>query len=142
MASITPIFNGSYSGELIYNIVNYCIDNSLFNYIENMEITYDNIFDKKLTGFNDVKYMDNSVSSSKYSGDIAIIFVGNLPHWIMQQLIQLAKACVGGGMTLYLDDTWATDKKYYCKWENAGDFVENNPVLSGGNMNLKFYQVI
>jgi hypothetical protein len=139
MAAITPIFDGSYSGHIIYNATNYAIGDSFFNYIESLELVYDSIHDKKLTGFNDTKYLQNAVNATKTTGQIAITLVGDLPHWLMQQLAQLAKACMGGGMILRFTDTYITGDDYYCKWENAGDFVENNAVLAGGTVQLNYY---
>ena len=140
MAVLIPTFTGSYSGHLINNVANYTVGNSFNTYIESMEIVYDSIHDRKTTGFSDIKYLQNSVSATKYTGSISITLVGSLPHWLMEQLISLAKGCLGSGMILYYVDEYVSDKSYYCKWENAGDFVENNAVLAGGAMLLKFYQ--
>jgi muramoyltetrapeptide carboxypeptidase LdcA involved in peptidoglycan recycling len=140
MSAITPLFNGSYSnGRLINNITNYTIGDNFKYYVESMEIVYDNIHDRKLTGFSDTKYLQNAVNAQYCSGSIAITLVGDLPHWLMQQLLQLAKAILGGGMDLTFSDTFATYDTYICKWENAGDFVENNAVLAGGTLALRFY---
>ena len=142
MAAITPVFSGSYSnGPLIYNNTNFAIGDNFKYYVEGLEIVYDSIWDRKLTGFSDVIYTQNAVDASHVSGSIAVTLVGDLPTWLMFQLIQLAKACLGGGMELSFNESWVTVKTYSCKWENAGDFVENNELLCGGNMSLKFYGV-
>lgn len=142
MAAITPIFTGTYSGHLIYNITNYTIGDNFKKYVESMDIVYTPIVEQLNTGFSDTKYQTNATAAVKLTGSIAITLVGDLPHWLMLQLIQLAKATLSGGMTLSLADTWVSTSEYYCKWENAGDFVENNAVLAGGNMLLKFYKAM
>lgn len=140
MAAITPIFSGAYTnGPLLYNVTNFTIGDNFKYYVESMEIVYDTIHDRKLTGFNDIRYLQNAINAQFCSGSIAITLVGDLPHWLMQQLVQLAKATLGGGMDLTFSDTFCTYDTYFCKWENAGDFVENNAVLAGGTMAFKFY---
>lgn len=143
MATLTPTFSGLYTnGRLINNITNYTIGDNFKYYVESMEIVYDSIHDRKLTGFSDTIYLQNAVDAQFCSGSIAITLVGDLPHWLMQQLVQLAKSILGGGMDLYFQDTFCTYDSYFCKWENAGDFVENNSVIAGGTMALKFYSHI
>lgn len=138
MSIFIPYFSGTYSGHLTYNIDTYTIPNSFQSYVESFEIVYDNIYDNKLSGFNNIKYLENTIDNSNVTGEISITLTNDLPHWLMQQLTQLAKACLSGGMSLILSD-WVTDESYYCKWNNAGEFAENSPVICGGNMMLKFY---
>ena len=144
MATFTPSFSGVYSnGRLIYNATTYTIGDDFKKYVESMEIVYDDIHDRKLTGFDDTRFLLNSSAGSQHvTGSISLTLVGDLPHWLMQQLTQLAKAVMGGGMMLLFADSFCTYDSYYCKWVNASDFVENNAVLAGGNMALRFYQNI
>lgn len=142
MNAFTPVYTGAYStSPMLYNNYNFTVSDNFKYYVESLEIVYDSIFDKKLTGFNDVKYTLNPVDATYRSGQIAITLVGDLPSWLMSQLIQLAKACLGAGMILLFSDVFATNDSYNCHWENAGDFVENNELLCGGTINLKFYEL-
>jgi hypothetical protein len=138
-ATITPIFNGSYSGEMIYNNTNFAVSDTFKKYVESLEIVYDGINKVDNTGFSDVKYLENTTNATNTSGSISVMLVGDLPTWLMGQLTQLAKACIGGGMSLLFKDTWVSGNNYYCKWDNAGDFVENDELLCGGTMLLRFY---
>lgn len=140
MTTITPVFSGSYNGDLIYSAVNYTV-NSLCKYIESMDIVYDETNINRPTGFTDTKYIENNYDATKATGSISLTLTGDIPHWLSSQLIQLSKACLAGGMSLSIVDDWATDKTYLCKWENAGDFAENDAVTAAGNLSLRFYQV-
>ena len=143
MASITPVFIGSYSnGRLIYNNTNFAIGDNLKYYVDSMEIVYDSIHDRKLTGFSDTKYLQNTIDTANLTGSIAINLVGDLPQWLASQLLQLSKAILGSGMELEFVDSFCTKATYKCKWENAGDFVENNAVLGGGTLLFKFYSAV
>ncbi len=142
MSTITPIFQGSYSnGQLIYNNTLYAIGDGFKYYVDSMEIVFDSIHDRKLTGFADTKYLQNSTDTNNASGSIAITMVGDLPQWLAAQLLQLSKAVIGSGMSLEFIDDFCSNNIYKCKWENAGDFVENNAVLGGGSLLFKFYSV-
>lgn len=140
MASLTPIFDGSYAGDLIYNATQFAIA-EFKQYIESVDITYKSIYDRMTTGFDDTVYQLNSPTATNAVAEVSIGLVGDLPFSVMQQFIQLAKTVMGGGMTLIFEDDFATEKNYYGKWENAGDFVENNEVFGGGTLNLVVYKV-
>ncbi len=141
MAAITPSFNGSYAGDMIYTITSYEIGDAFRQYVESVEIVYDSIHKRAGTGFIDTKYLENAMDALGASGSISITLVGDLPTWLMSQFTQLAKACLGGGMTLSFDDDFVSYNVYNCRWENAGDFVENDELLCGGTMLLRFYAV-
>lgn len=140
MTVITPIFDGSYSGQMIYNNTNFLVGDSFKKHIESVELAYDAINKIDGTGFEDTGYLQNAVDSINSTGSIAITLVGDLPKETMEQLHQLAKACIGGGMSLSYYDI-GSDNTFKCKWENAGDFVENDELLCGGTMLLRFYEV-
>lgn len=140
-ATITPIFDGSYSGQMIYNVTNYAIGDTFSKYVESVDLVYDTVKRVANTGFSDIQFLDNAIDATAASGSIAVTLVGDLPSWLSGQLVQLAKACLSGGMSLSFVDSWVTDNTYKCKWENAGDFVENDELLCGGTMLLKFYEV-
>lgn len=140
MAAITPVFSGAYTnGPIVYNVSNYTIGDNFKYYVDSMEVVYDSINDLQLSGFSNIKFLQNTYNIAETSGSISITLVGDLPKWLMQQLLQLSKAVMGGGMELSFTDAFATYKTYKCKWENAGDFVENSELLCGGTMQLRFY---
>ncbi len=139
--AFTPVFDGSYAGEMIYNNTLFTVGDTFKKYVESLEIVYDAIHKLDNTGFAGSKYLENAVNATSASGNIAITLVGDLPSWLMWRLSQLAKACIGGGMSLSFVDDWVSVNTYTCKWDNAGDFVENDELLCGGTMLLRFYAV-
>jgi hypothetical protein len=56
--------------------------------VENYEIVYDNIYDNKTSGFSDNKYLQNTIDDNDSTGEISITLTNDLPHWLMQQLVQ------------------------------------------------------
>jgi hypothetical protein len=142
MAALAPIFHGSYAGHMIYNATRFEVGDNFKRYVESLEMRYEIVYDRRNTGFAATKYTLNETIGVKTPITIAITLVGDLPHWLMQQLTQLAKATLGGGMTIQFTDDWATYNSYLGKWENAGDFVENNELLAGGSMLLKCWHII
>jgi len=141
MASIEPQYRGAYDDVLVYNMAQYKVIEGFEAYIESMEVLYRNISTAKNTGFNKNKYMINDISGNDTLVDLSINLAGNLPRWLHGQLIQLAKGVLGGGMELLFNDDCATQESYYCKWDNAADFVENTELINGGNMLLKCYEI-
>ena len=111
-------------------------------YVESMSIVYSSIYDRITTGFSDTVYTINPTSNSFTLAEIEINLVGDLTFSLMQQLTQLAKGVLSGGMSLIFDDDFATNNEYYCKWANAGDFVETNEVIGGGVLMLSVYKII
>lgn len=141
MTILAPEFIGSYTGDLIYPITEFTIENEMKCFIESMEFVYDNIHDMKQTGFTGTKYLENLTNARKPTGEIQITLVDNCPHWFTQQLTQLSKACLGSGMGIVFVDSIATMTRYYCKWENAGDFAEVSSGMASGSIYFKFSQV-
>ncbi len=139
MSFIEPVFDGSYGGELVYEATSLLVDDDFIKYIESIEIVHDSTIDKQITGFSDVIYHLNSVTTEQKPGKLLVTLVGDLPKHRKQQLQQLAKACLGGGLSLFISDDIILGSVYYCKWENAGDFVENSELLCGGTIALQFY---
>lgn len=139
MAFIEPVFDGTYSGEQVFNITNYLIGDEFIKYIDTIEVAHDSVFDKQTTGFSTVKYHLNAVTSEQKPGYLQITLVSDLPKALCQQLQQLAKGCLGAGMSLFVADDNLTASAYYCKWENAGEFTENSELLCGGSLLFKFY---
>ena len=140
MAIFSTYFRTAYTGQLIYNMTNYSISEGLKNYVESVEIVYDNIFDRKLSGFSDVNYLQNAIDLNENTGKIQITFTNDVAPWLIGSLIKLAKGVLSSGMNLIFSD-WVTDESYYCIWDNAGEFIEQSPVLSGASMFLKFWHV-
>jgi len=132
--AITPFITGNFDGELVWTSTDLVVDESLKNYIENMEIVYRDNFTTNSTGFEKFKHKINSSSGTDIFIDISIQLVGSLPIWLMRQLTQLVKGVCGSGMQLYLKDNWWSDYQYTCRLLNAGDFVENSTLLCGGRL--------
>jgi hypothetical protein len=140
--TFTPYFAGnSFAGELVYSMPHHPVADTIKKYIESVNLTYRNAFIVKQTGFETTKHVVNKITGNDTICDISITFVGNLPRWEMQQLIQLGKGLLGAGMQLEFHDDWITDKDYLCRWTNALDFVENSALLCGGTIELQAWQV-
>ncbi len=114
MTIMAPAFAGDYAGHLIQGIVTDTLSDAFKSYVESVEIVYDNIYDRKLTGFSDTKYLQNATDATKASGEISITLVGDLPDWLMQQLVQLAKGCMGSGIALLFNNNSLTLCKNPC----------------------------
>lgn len=138
--AIIPTYLGSYNGDMIYSVTNYAVSDSIFNSVEKMDIEYESHIDYIETGYDTTWYYLSDNKIENRIGTIVLTLVGSLDSSIMFQLVQLSKAVISGGMVLKLYDNYITDTTYLCRWDNAGDFVENDELLCGGIMVLRFYK--
>lgn len=137
---ITPVFNGSYNGDLMYTMPDFTAL-SLDSSIESISLEYKSILDIQSTGFEDTVYLLDEPAAEKTLAFISVTLVGDLKTSVIQQLTQLAKGTIGGAMSLIFEDDFATERNYYCKWVNVIDFVENNEVFGGGSIELNVYKI-
>lgn len=135
--AFTPVISDTFDGQMVFNMTSYVVSDTFSKYVQSMEIVHRSKFVNKMTGFETTKYIVHKTSGNDILVDIGITLVGDLPRWLMQQLIQLGKGILGAGMDLTFRDDWVTDYEYSCRWVNALDFVENSTLLMGGTMHLE-----
>lgn len=133
----------SFSGDMVYNSTEIEIPDSIIKNIDSVNHEIRSMYSVKLTGFETVLYQITDSSEHLFS----IMFVGNLSRWIGDLLTRLAVAMNGAGMVLQFKDTWITGTDaspvtYYCRWINAGDFVDSNILYGGASMNLHTFSFI
>lgn len=110
-------------------------------FVESVSIRKRSKYVNKYTGFETKKY--------QIEGDTDIIsfninLIGILPKYLADLFLRLANATNGAGMIIMFYDDWITGTEvspvtYYCRWTNAGDFVDSSALLSGGNLQLISY---
>ena len=127
----------SFSGDMVYNSTEMEVPDTIIKHINSVEHEIRSMYSVKFTGFETVLYQVTDSSEHFFS----IMFVGDLSRWICDLLTRLAVAMNGAGMVLQFQDTWITGTDaspvtYYCRWLNAGDFVDSNLLLTGASMKL------
>ncbi len=132
----------TFGGELVYPATDIEVPDDFREYVENACFEIKPQFINKMTGFETKKYKTDTPSEVKMS----IMMVGNLPRWLQQNLQRLAIAVNGAGLEIQFLDNWisGTDSSsitYNCRWENAGDFVDNSELLCGGSLLLHAFGV-
>ena len=132
-----PTILTSFSGELVYNQTALTIPRAYRKYIESVDLLHKRKHSLKQTGFETVKYKTNMVSGTDGLGTISIMFVGDLPRLVCQQLQNLAIAINSVGTQLIFNDDFYSFMQYTCRWTNAGDFVGNDEILYGASMQLE-----
>ena len=137
MANIfTPVITGAFDGERIWNMTAYPIaETALFKYIESIQFQHVNKFTLKGTGFESYKHTDQATSGNDLLVNINIV-LNNLSLSTLHQLWILAEGMAGAGMELDFRDSLWTNYTYRCRWNNAGDFVENTELLGGATIDL------
>jgi hypothetical protein len=142
--ALKPVIPDSivFGGEMVYPSTNIEIPDTFRNYVEHARFEVKPQFINKMTGFETKKYKTGFVSEAKFS----IMLVGNLPRWLQQSLHRLAISMNGAGMVLQFKDNWisgtdASPVTYECRWNIAGDFVDNSELLCGGSMELHAFGI-
>lgn len=127
----------TFSGDLIWTMSNFAVEDTAVKYIDSMELVHRSKFINKRTGFETTKHTIADTDSTAIYSDIAITFVGSLPRWLLSQLYQLAVGVNGAGMEILFRDNFWSYYQYSCRWSNAGEFVENSTLLGGAAMRLE-----
>ena len=130
----------TFDGQLVYNMTNVEIPDSLVRFIENIDYTWPNRNIDKYTGFEKKKYRLEANTGTDFEVFVSIMLVGDLPRWLQQLFMAVAKGC-NGGMQMDFYDSWATYNQYTGHWTNAADFVDNSELLCGGSIDMAVFKV-
>jgi len=130
----------SFSGQIVYPTTDIEFPDTFKNLVEGVRFGIVDQYLIKETGFEKTKYRRHDESQK----EMQIMLVGNMPRWASELLTRIATAINGPGMILQFYDDWVTGSSaspitYECRWINAGDFVENSHILTGGSLDLIIY---
>lgn len=126
----------SFDGQIVFDLTNYEIPYSWWRYVDSVEIVHRPKWLNRYTGFETTKRRIGTTGSSGTMVDLSITWVGSLPRDVLQRLQRLAEGANGGGIDLLFYDDLVSGYTYTGKWDNAGDFVENNPIHGGASVRL------
>ena len=131
----------TFTGQTVYGMTAVEVPSSLKRYVDSLDIQYQDIYVEKMTGFQSKKYRLKNTTGTPLQANVTIVLAGNIPRWLQQLFLTIAKGCNGGGMQVDFYDDWATDKQYTCRWVNAGDFIDNSELLCGGALELQAFEI-
>jgi hypothetical protein len=132
----------TFGGQMVYPATVIEIPDTAKLYVDSVQVDYDKQYEIYSTGWEHKKYKIANGGNISFN----IMFVGNSPKWLVDQLFALAIAVNGAGMPLLFYDDFVMGASgsplvYECRWINAGDFVETSEIIAGANMQLIAYDL-
>jgi hypothetical protein len=126
----------AFNNQIVFSSKDIEISQKLIKFISNITINF-----KDHLKINDTGFKRTVVKVDNCDTYFDIQFSGNSPKYLIENIRNLARSINGAGACILFNDTFATGteiapKEYLCHWLNAGDFTDNNVLMSTGSMQL------